>query len=148
MSNELIMKTFYYKYTGEQFVPTEEGDQSGLIVRYIIGDNERENHSIIKMSAEHDIWVHIKDLPSCHVIASVPSQNDTGIGNKKGYKEIVRKATRQGGVLCRQYSKNTIKKNGLSKSKVDMIAYQVRNLECTCIPGQVITQGDAFTFSI
>ena len=145
---ELTMKMFYYKYTGTQFVPVEEGDQTGLTVRYIIGDNDRENHDIIKMSDDDDIWVHIKELPSCHVIASIPSQSDTGIENKKRYKEVVRKATRQGGVLCRQYSKNTIKKNGLSKTKVDMISYHVRNLECTSIPGQVITQGDALTFSV
>lgn len=145
---ELTMKTFYYKYTGTQFVPVEEDDQTSLTVRYIIGDNDRENHDIIKMSNEDDIWVHIKELPSCHVIACIPSQNDTGIENKKRYKEVVRKAIRQGGVLCRQYSKNTIKKNGLSKTKVDMISYHIRNLECTNIPGQVITQGDALTFSV
>lgn len=142
------MKTFYYKYIGTQFISVEEGEKNGLTVRYLIGDNERENHDIINMSSENDIWVHIKGFPSCHVIACIPSQSDSGILDKKGYKDIVRKATRQGGILCRQYSKNTINKNGLSKSKVDMIAYQVRNLECTCIPGQVITHGDALTFSV
>ena len=52
------------------------------------------------------------------------------------------------GVLCKQYSKTSVRNAGLSKSKVDVIAYNVGNVEKSTIPGQVITHGDAISFSV
>lgn len=157
------MKTLYYSYANNNLSPsslalansnTISGDTNapqvsvGVTVRYLVGDNARDNHVIIGMSSDDDMWVHIKDFPSCHVIASVPLQENTPIADKRDYREMIRKVARYGGVLCRQYSQNTIRKAGLSKRKVDIVAFQVRNIERTAIPGQVITRGDAMMFSV
>ena len=156
LNRTVIMKTFFYTFANNQLSPSSFGDADtsaehvrvGIGVRYLVGDNARENHEIIGMSSDLDVWVHIKDLPSCHVIASVPVQCDTPLDDKRAYREMIRKVTRHGGVLCRQYSQNTIRSAGLSKRKVDMIAFQVRNIERTSVPGQVITRGDAMVFSV
>ena len=152
------MRTLWCTYANNQLSPCSPASDSantnacaedvGVAVRYLVGENARDNHDIIGMSGELDMWVHIKDLPSCHVIASVPLQEDTPIIDKRDYRDMIRKITRYGGVLCRQYSQNTIRSAGLSKRKVGIVAFQVRNIERTAIPGQVITRGDAMVFSV
>ena len=148
------MKTLKYVYSNNTFHHCEDssGDDVGLVVTYLVGDNARDNHSIIDAANERDTWVHLKDIPSCHVIVQVPSAEECGkhvsSSNKRWYRDIQRKAMRQGGVLCKQYSKTSVRNAGLSKSKVDVIAYNVGNVEKSTIPGQVITHGDAISFSV
>lgn len=151
------MKTFKYVYNNNAFHPIIESsvDEIGLIVTYIVGENMRDNHSIIDLACKKDMWIHLKGIPSCHVIMQMPSSEDclryvsiNSTGNKGFYREILRKATRQGGILCKQYSKNSLRNAGLSKSKIDVIAYNVGNVEKSVVPGQVFTHGNAITFSV
>ena len=141
------MKTLKYVYSNNAFHPSLEcsEDEVGLVVTYLV-------HAIIDLAGEKDMWVHLKNIPSCHVIVQVPSSEEcedhVSTGNKRWYRDILRKATRQGGILCKQYSKNSLRSAGLSKGKVDIIAYSVGNVEKCAVPGQVFTHGDAITFSV
>ncbi len=148
------MKTLKYVYSNNAFHPSLDcsEDEAGLVVTYLVGENALDNHCIIDLADKKDMWVHLKNIPSCHVIVRVPSSEEcedhVSTGNKRWYRDILRKATRQGGILCKQYSKNSLRSAGLSKSKVDVIAYSVGNVEKSAVPGQVFTHGDAITFSV
>jgi predicted ribosome quality control (RQC) complex YloA/Tae2 family protein len=37
-------------------------------VTYKVGKNAKENWDLIKKSENNDIWIHLHDYPSCHVI--------------------------------------------------------------------------------
>ena len=45
-------------------------------VTLVKGENAKENFAIIDAAREDDIWVHHRDLPSCHVViaCSAPSK--------------------------------------------------------------------------
>lgn len=46
----------------------------------LIGTNARENWRIIDSSEDDDIWFHLKDYPSCHVIVQLKKEiNSTEI---------------------------------------------------------------------
>lgn len=40
-----------------------------------LGKNERGNISVLKNARAKDVWIHMKDRPSCHVIISTDKQN-------------------------------------------------------------------------
>ena len=41
-------------------------------IEYTIGQNAQDNHDIIDDALENDMWFHINNKPSCHIIASIP----------------------------------------------------------------------------
>jgi predicted ribosome quality control (RQC) complex YloA/Tae2 family protein len=41
-------------------------------IEFLIGKNEKDNFNIIDMSGPNDLWFHLSDYPSCHVIAKLP----------------------------------------------------------------------------
>jgi predicted ribosome quality control (RQC) complex YloA/Tae2 family protein len=45
----------------------------GEIILYKIGTNAQENWDLIDESSEGDLWFHVNDLPSCHVVTSLPN---------------------------------------------------------------------------
>ena len=96
-----------------------------LNVKYLIGLNKKENFDIIDLSNKNDIWFHLKDNPSCHVIAQI---SDLNIGKKK-LKYIIK----QGGVFCKQFSKFKSEKN------VEIIYTNLKNIEKTDVLGTVLT---------
>ena len=53
---------------------------------------------LIAASQPDDVWFHIRDRPSCHVVATMPS-------DKKIDKKQLRKIAVQGAVVCKQFSK-------------------------------------------
>lgn len=65
-------------------------------IQFYIGKNSKNNEEIIDLSKDDDIWFHIKDMPSCHVIAII-SDNIS----KKELKYIIKK----GAFLCKYHSK-------------------------------------------
>jgi len=40
-------------------------------ITYLVGKNQSENHPLIKSSEPDDLWFHLADLPSAHVVAQV-----------------------------------------------------------------------------
>ena len=73
-------------------------------ITFTIGGNAQENFDIIDASGPDDIWFHLDNLPSEHVIASLPE------GANLDKKQILKIAT-QGAVLCKQHSKYASQKN-------------------------------------
>ena len=51
--------------------------ESGHII--YVGQNARENFELIDRSKPDDLWFHLKNLPSCHVILQVQSNADISI---------------------------------------------------------------------
>ncbi len=97
-------------------------------ITFYIGRQQSENHKVIDMGADHDLWFHASSLPSCHVIAVIPSDIDS-----KDMKYIIT----AGAVLCKQYT-NKIK----SLPNVEFVYTQVKNLEKLSVPGSVnISEG-------
>jgi predicted ribosome quality control (RQC) complex YloA/Tae2 family protein len=95
-------------------------------ITFYIGKNAYGNFEIIDNSEEDDLWFHVNNDSSCHVIASIPSTID-----RKDVKYIVK----QGAILCRQNSRFKS-----SKIPVDIVYTKIKNVEKTDIPGKVIVK--------
>lgn len=68
-----------------------------------VGRNAKHNWELLEESNEHDIWVHLHDIPSCYVIIQKPNTvNEHCI--TKSHIEYACK-------LCIQNSRNKIPKN-------------------------------------
>lgn len=93
-------------------------------VTYSVGKNAHDNFVMIDIASPHDIWFHIHDMPSGHVIAHVSEYKL----NKKQKMDIIT----QGAVLCKQQSKYKSDKN------VDIIYTEVQYIEKTHTIGKVV----------
>lgn len=84
-------------------------------IEFLVGENAQDNFNIIDCSNPHDIWFHIENNPSCHVIAVIPEESNY---NKKQLHKIAV----QGCVICKQYSKYA------SKQKISVIYTEIENV--------------------
>ena len=41
----------------------------------MVGKNERGNEELLKNAKKSDLWFHLKDLPSAHVLVRTDKQN-------------------------------------------------------------------------
>ena len=94
-------------------------------IEFKVGQNAHENFNIIDKSNPDDIWFHISQVSSCHVIATIPSE-------KKYDKKQLKKIAVQGAVICKQNSKYN------SDQAVHVMYTKVQNVEKTCTIGSVI----------
>ena len=106
----------------EVFIPKVNFD-----ITFVIGQNAVENFKIIDDSQPDDLWFHVAEFPSCHVVAKINDIIDNI--NRKDMKYVVK----QGAVLCKQYSKYKSVKN------LDIIYTEISNVQKTSIIGSVIT---------
>lgn len=97
----------------------------GNNIEYIIGQHASDNFVIIDNSKEDDIWFHINNEPSGHVIASIP-ENITF--SKKQLRQIIT----QGALVCKENSKYKSQRN------LEVVYAYVKNIEKTNIPGKVV----------
>ena len=111
---------------------------------YKIGKNAKNNFEIIDQSDPNDMWFHLKDVSSCHVIAclkniqyttrddELPNFYDINFDDldKKEKQQIIT----QGALLCKQYSKMKSVKN------VDVIYTKIQDIQKTDVPGSVLTK--------
>jgi len=67
-------------------------------IEFCIGQHAQDNFDLLDASNPHDMWFHIGQASSCHVIARIPA--DTNYTKKQLHKIAV-----QGAVLCKQHSK-------------------------------------------
>lgn len=93
-------------------------------IQFIIGNNAKENFDIIDSAKENDIWFHINNEPSCHVIAIIPI-------NEKLSKKQLSKIVVQGACICKNNSKFKSCKN------VEIIHSNILNVAKTQILGKV-----------
>ena len=110
---------------------------------YKIGSNAKNNFEIIDQSDPDDMWFHLKDVSSCHVIAclrnirftsrddELPNFYDINFDtlDKKEKQQIIT----QGALLCKQYSKLKSAKN------VNVIYTKIEDVYKTDVVGSVLT---------
>jgi len=98
-----------------------------LDITFVIGQNAAENFQIIDDSQPDDLWFHVAEFPSCHIVAKINDIMDNI--NRKDIKYIVK----QGAILCKQHSKYKSVKN------LDINYTEISNVQKTDIVGSVIT---------
>ena len=94
-------------------------------ITFSIGKNAIGNFMIIDNSQPSDIWFHIHDKPSCHVIAHISPDFDK---KSSEYKHIIK----TGAILCKQHSK-------YKSEKISIVYTNVNNVTKTDVPGMVTT---------
>jgi predicted ribosome quality control (RQC) complex YloA/Tae2 family protein len=103
---------------------------NGLNVVFDVGQNAQENHDLIDIAKPHDIWVHVKGRPSCHVIGHIPVEVIESASKVR--RDTVRKIAKQGAVLCKRYSKYA------SEKHLAMDICRVSGIEKTSTRGEVV----------
>jgi predicted ribosome quality control (RQC) complex YloA/Tae2 family protein len=99
----------------------------GIDVEFKIGQNARDNIDAINAAKVTDLWFHIEDHSSCHVIASMP---DDIKFDKKQIMYIVK----QGAILCKQHSRYKSQQNTI------IVYTTIQNVTPTNIIGTVTIQ--------
>ena len=96
--------------------------------QYIIkvGENASENWNLIDESLQKDIWIHLDNLPSPHVVIQCVERTKT----------VSREALNRGGLLCKQYSKYG------SVKRLNLIYTEIKWIRKGNKTGSVITRKD------
>jgi hypothetical protein len=92
-------------------------------VTYYIGKTQQENHDVIDLGRPADLWFHLADMSSCHVVAALP----LGISRKERGKII-----KQGALLCKQ---NTAKAS--SQQHITVTYASISAILKEAVPGSV-----------
>ena len=99
-----------------------------------IGKNKEENWQLIDASNSDDVWFHIDNQPSCHVILKNT--------DKVKLRDIPRQVLKRAAYLC--------KINSLTKTqpKCDVIYVAISAITKTQIVGQVVVNGQTKIISL
>ena len=92
-------------------------------ITFYVGENAQENFDIIDIAHENDLWFHLNDYTSCHVVGII---NHLEL-NKKELIYIIK----QGAILCKKNSKYK------SEKKISIIYTNISNVIKTKIIGTV-----------
>jgi len=98
----------------------------GIDIQYLIGKNAKDNFRIIDLAKPTDLWFHVEEKPSCHVIAILPEEV---IKCTKDLRYIIQ----QGAILCKQHSRYASERN------LPIIFTTADNVIKTNTPGMVET---------
>jgi predicted ribosome quality control (RQC) complex YloA/Tae2 family protein len=93
----------------------------------IIGKNATDNTKIVKNASPSDVWFHVLDKPSCHVI----------LVNEHKINAIPRQVIKRCAYLCKINSSSSSK-----STKCPIIYTSIDNVKCTDIDGQVTTSSN------
>ena len=99
-------------------------------ILFKIGTNAQENWDLIDESGEDDLWFHVNNLPSCHIIAVIPNP-------EKYNRNEIAYIAKQGAVLCKQHSKYA------SQQKLAIIYSKIKDIKKTDILCSVTTNQNA-----
>ena len=99
-----------------------------------IGKNKEENWQLIDASEPDDIWFHIDNQPSCHVVL----KNDEQIK----LKDLPRQVLKRAAYLCK------INSAAKTQSKCDVIYAPISAITKTSIVGQVTVNCGAKLISL
>ena len=92
-------------------------------ISYYIGVNKSDNFKILDYVKESDIWFHIFECTSCHVVVRLPEKEEEFL-TKKQVMTIIKK----GALLCRQNT-NSVKKEKLVKvGYPEFLGFKLKNL--------------------
>jgi predicted ribosome quality control (RQC) complex YloA/Tae2 family protein len=75
---------------------------------YYIGQNAQDNFFVLDNAKPDDLWFHLEDMSSCHVVASIPEHHNI---DRKTLKQIIK----TGALLCKT---NTLKARPLHNINV------------------------------
>lgn len=89
-----------------------------------VGENAQDNWNIIDISSQNDIWFHLDNKPSSHVILCIPESN-----NKINKQTILYCAS-----ICKQHSKFSNHKN------IPIIYTEIKNISKGIDIGSVYTK--------
>ena len=104
---------------------TELFNYNNTIYTIIIGKNKNENWAIIDDASGTDLWFHISEMPSCHVL----------LKNDEKLRLVPRQVIKRCAYLCK------INSAAKTVSKCDVIYATISNIKKTDIVGQVtVTQ--------
>ena len=98
-------------------------NQLGIAITYWIGQDAQDNFDILDQAYPDDLWFHVYNAPSCHVIAHLPVKID---------RKDLRWIKTQGAVLCRDKTK--------TKTKPQIMCAKVKDVSKTDRVGQVHVQ--------
>ena len=120
-------------------------------ITFLVGTCAQDNFDAIDISDPDDIWFHVKDFSSCHVIARVSGIASVAKGDRelsgdnllsqdnakmpageKLDKKLIRSIIKQGALLCKHESRYGSVKN------LAIIYTKVKNVQKTNIVGSVI----------
>lgn len=89
-----------------------------------IGQNSADNDILVAEAEQTDLWFHLNNLPSCHVVLKCDKNHPVD-------KRMI------------NYSASLVKENTKFKSlnKVTVIYTEIRNIKRTSQPGKVIVKG-------
>ncbi len=85
-----------------------------------IGNNAQENDDLIKISSQNDVWFHLSNLPSCHVVIQQSKKH-------KVTKEMI--------LYCAELVKLNTKYKNYNRLQVDYT--EIKNITRTKTPGTV-----------
>ena len=96
-----------------------------VIYTILIGSNAQDNWNIISASSIEDIWFHLNDYPSSHIIL----KNPDNLKINKIPTSIIKRCS----ILCKEHSKYNNVKN------ISVIYTQIKNLSKGLAIGSVIS---------
>jgi predicted ribosome quality control (RQC) complex YloA/Tae2 family protein len=96
----------------------------------LIGQSREENAELVNTSDTQNIWFHVANAPSSHVILKTTCK----------IKEIPLQVIKRCACLCKTHSKSK------STQKCDIIYTQIENVESTQVIGQVNTDSSKLKF--
>jgi len=99
----------------------ETFEYEGTIYTIKIGKSAAENTELVKNANKSDIWFHLSDSPSCHVILTCETK----------LNQINRRVISRCAYLCKMHSKTS--------HNCKVIYTQIENVKVTRTPGQVMT---------
>ena len=97
----------------------ETFEYDGIVYNIKIGRSAAENTELVQNANKSDIWFHLSDSPSCHVVL------ETNVS--KVPKQVISRCA----YLCKMHSKTS--------HNCKVIYTQIVNVKITRTPGQVIT---------
>ena len=100
-------------------------------ITFYIGCTQQDNKELIDKSADDDMWFHVSENPSAHVVCNL---SELCITDKK----ILRKIIKQGALCCKIHSKYANQKN------LKIVYCLIKNLETTDIAGKVIPHNEKY----
>ena len=126
------------KRTVTRFIPALK-----INLVYKVGSSAKNNFEIIDEANPNDLWFHLKDVSSCHVIACFKNiQYTTRDDELPNFYDIVfddlekkekQQIIKQGALICKQYSKLKSAKN------VPITYTKIEDVQKTDVPGSVLT---------
>jgi predicted ribosome quality control (RQC) complex YloA/Tae2 family protein len=99
-----------------------------------IGKNKDENWQLIDASEPNDIWFHIDNQPSCHVILKN--------ADEVKLRDIPRQVLKRAAYLCK------INSAAKTQPKCDVIYAPISQITKTSVVGQVIVEGTTKLISL